>query len=192
MIRRSRCMVHRSPRMVHRSCSMIRRNRRMIRSGSVAHVCRIRTRPVHRSRMRDTCHRPGHCRRSRPAMIHRSQCGTVMRRKALMLRLFLRRRYMVLVHRHLLLRRRPCLHTSGTAIVTDSVDGGIVDHRPVYICIVDNGRIHIRHGRIIPETTASPIAAAITGTAITKTIIYTAIEPDMRAPITAMPAIKTA
>jgi hypothetical protein len=92
----------------------------------------------------------------------------------------------------LVCRRRPGSDPARPAIIADPVDGCIVYDRAVNIGIVDDRGIDIDHRRIIPEMTTYPITAGKSRTVIPATIVDTAIEADMRPPITGIPAIDPA
>jgi len=125
-------------------------------------------------------------------MIHIRIGSTVLTRSLLMLRLRRRRCNVMLIHRHLLLRRRPCLNSTGATIITNPVvHRRIIDHRPVDISIMHNCSIHIGHRSVVMEMAANPSATHISDTTIAKTIVHTPIETNMLTPITAMPAIIT-
>jgi hypothetical protein len=55
-----------------------------------------------------------------------------------------------------------------------------------------DGSIHIDDGRVIPEDAPMPLTSYISYPAISITIIYPAIKPDMHSPISGMPSINTA
>jgi hypothetical protein len=89
-------------------------------------------------------------------------------------------------------RRRPGSNPAWPAIIADPIDGCIVYDRAINIGIVDDRGIDIQHRCIIPEMTAYPIPAGKPRTVIPATIVDTAIEADMRPPITGIPAIDPA
>jgi hypothetical protein len=66
---------------------------------------------------------------------------------------------------------------------------GIIDAGPVDIGIMDDRGVDPCHRRIIPEMTAIPFSPIITMPAISIPIIYPAIIPDMRTPVTGIPGI---
>lgn len=86
---------------------------------------------------------------------------------------------------------RPCIDAAGAAIITDAVNRYIVDYRPVNISVMDDRRIHIGDRRIVTEPPANPTTAGIAVTIIPASIVHTAIEADMRPPITCVPAINS-
>ena len=169
-------------RMIHTRCRPVHRRRRM-RSTRMRNAAGVR---------RMIGRRPGHRRSCRTTMIHRSQLGPVTPGSLLMLDLRCRSLDMPIPRRHLFLGIRPGIDTAGTTIIADPVLRRIVDHRPVDISIVNDGRIDTGHGRIVPEMTTNPSAAIITGTTITIAIINPAIKSDMGPPVPGMPAIQPA
>src|SRR5580658_1635113 len=96
---------------------------------------------------------------------------------------------MLVVRSRFFRRSRPRSNPARPAIKTDPVGGCIVYHRAVNVGIVNDRRVDINHRRIIPKVTTYPIAAGKARTVIAASIIYTAIEADMRPPITGVPAI---
>jgi hypothetical protein len=89
-------------------------------------------------------------------------------------------------------RTRPRSNPARSAIIADPVDGCIVYDSTVNIGIVDDRSVDIENRRIIPEMTAYPIPAGKPRTVISASIVYTAIEADMRPPITGIPGIDPA
>jgi len=190
--RRTRRTIHR--RIVRRMRRMIhRRIVRMVHRRRIAVRCsRPRTyMPRTRRRMIVECHRPRYRGRSRTPMIHIGKSIPVLMRRLLVLCLHRRGRNVMLVHRPRFVRRRPCLHTAGTAIETRPA-GIVDDHGIIDIRIVNDGSIYARNSRVVTEMPAIPLATAIPSAAVTKPIINTAIKTYMRAPITGMPGIDTA
>jgi hypothetical protein len=86
-------------------------------------------------------------------------------------------------------RTRPRCDAARAAIIADPVDRRVVDDGTVHISIVDDRGVDIDYRRIISEMPAYPIAAGKARTVIPASIIDTAIEADMRPPITGIPAI---
>jgi hypothetical protein len=86
-------------------------------------------------------------------------------------------------------RTRPRRDTTRASIIADPVNGCIVYDRAVNIGIVNDRRVYIDNRRIISEMTTYPISAGKARTVIPASIIDTAIEADMRPPITGIPAI---
>jgi hypothetical protein len=77
------------------------------------------------------------------------------------------------------------LDTAG-AVERHVVD--VVDNGPV-IYVGDMNTTHV-HGRaVIEKRTAAPVTALESNTAITETVIHTAVETDMRTPVAAVPGI---
>src|SRR5260370_39987876 len=72
--------------------------------------------------------------------------------------------------------------TAGSAVIADVVDRRVIDHRPV-VDVRDVNSSEIVHGPIVEERAAAPIPALEAGAEIAEAVINTAIEPDMRPPI---------
>src|SRR5277367_4240743 len=58
--------------------------------------------------------------------------------------------------------------------------------------IVDDRAVHIEHRGVICETPAAPFSADEADAAVTESVIHAAVEPDVRSPVTAMPAVNAA
>jgi hypothetical protein len=77
-----------------------------------------------------------------------------------------------------------------TTVEADAVHGHVVDDRPV---------VHVRHVSraevsarvVVEEGTTMPIATRESDTGITEAVIDTAVEADVRPPISGMPQIGT-
>ncbi len=201
--------MHLRLRVIHRTTnrrtgSMIRRTTRMVPRRTARVISRmIRRRRIGMRRIRSPTNMPGVCRRvivqshrpcyrgrSRTPMIDIGKRTPVLMRRLLMLHLHRRSRNMMLIHRHLLLCRRPCLHATGATIETCAaiiVD----DHCTVDIGIMNHGCIYPGNRSIVTKMAAIPLAPAIPYTTITKPIVNPAIKSNMRTPIAAMPAIGT-
>src|SRR5580658_4645738 len=67
-----------------------------------------------------------------------------------------------------------------------------VDHRPIDVSRVNDGRVDVHHGRVIREDAAIPTSADESHTAVSKAVVNAAIEPDVRAPVSAVPQIRAA
>ena len=137
------------------------RRSRVIRSSMIDRRIPVDRRSIamrsSRTQMRRTRHRPGNSRRSRTPMIHIRIGSTILPGNLFMLRLRSRSRDVMLIHRHLFLRRRPRLNTTGPAIITHPVvHRHIVDHRPIDISIVYNSSIDIGHRSVVPEMATRP------------------------------------
>jgi hypothetical protein len=67
--------------------------------------------------------------------------------------------------------------------VVDVVDDGPVVH------VGDMNTTDVHRRAVIKERTAAPVTALESNTAITEPVIHTAVETDMRTPVTAVPGI---
>jgi hypothetical protein len=65
----------------------------------------------------------------------------------------------------------------------------VIDHRAIYISIMNYGPVNIYYGSIITETTTIPATAAITVAAVTESIIYSSVKTHVRAPVACVEAI---
>lgn len=176
MDHRSRIMRHRCRIVDHIIWSVHRRSPRKIGCG-IRRMIRRRTRNRHGSR---------------PPMIHRRKLIPVD--AGIMLLRHLRRSslHMPVMRSSLFRRTRPRSDPARPAIITDPVDGRIVYDRAVNIGIVDDGGVDVDHRRIIPEMTTYPITAGKSRTVVPASIVDSAIEADVRPPITCIPCIDPA
>jgi hypothetical protein len=111
-------------------------------------------------------------------MVNRSLLLTITSGLAHMLNLRRDRRRTPFMEYRGFRRCRPLINPAVPAVEAYVI--GRRDIRNVAVVnIVDDGRIHIRHGPVIRERSAVPVAALITATGITETVIHTAIEPDV-------------
>jgi hypothetical protein len=92
-------------------------------------------------------------------------------------------------HGRSLLRSWPSANSTGT-IETDptvsyhmvsAIDIGVTHDRPV----------NISNRSVIVEGTAFPAASIVSDTAVAEAVIYAAIKPNIRSPITGMPSVKS-
>ena len=95
----------------------------------------------------------------------------------------------MIVLRHHFMRRGTCTQSTRTAI-----EGHVIIHVNhsvvVYVRHVHATDVHDR--AVIKERATAPVTALESNTGITEAIVHTAVEADMRTPITAVPAIDTA
>ncbi len=94
----------------------------------------------------------------------------------------------VLPHGHLLLRIGLGLYPS-PAVKAAVVDDRGIDHCTIDISVVDHRGVDVDDSRVITEITAMPFPANETRSSIAVAIVHPAIKSDMRAPVSAMPAI---
>src|SRR5277367_378715 len=96
------------------------------------------------------------------------------------------------VHRRPLLRSRLRFDPVGT-VEAGPVYGGVVDdNSSVNVCVVDNSCVHVGDCRVIGKMAAFPPSAPESHAHISETVIHSAIEADVRAPIAAMPTVNAA
>ena len=91
--------------------------------------------------------------------------------------------------RHHFMRRGTYAQSTRTAVeghVIIHVNHGVV----VYVGHVHAADVHDR--AVIKERATAPVTALESNTGITEAVVHTAVEADMRTPITAVPAIDTA
>jgi hypothetical protein len=86
------------------------------------------------------------------------------------------------------LRRGTPLHSTRTAIECN-VGFVIHDHRTVHVDIGDVNRVYVHDGRVVEEMALAPFAAAEALAAVSKAVVDSTVEADMRAPVTAIPNV---
>ncbi len=103
-----------------------------------------------------------------------------------MLNLRRNRSYALLVKYCQFRRRRPSVEPTASTVVADSA---VVVVNSVVIDIVNNVDIHVVNGAVVVEHTSVPISSLITAAHVTESVIDSAIEADVRTPVSVMPAI---
>jgi hypothetical protein len=94
----------------------------------------------------------------------------------------------VLVPRCSLLWVRPIIQSAPPAIEAHPRRVEVV-RDPVVIYIANHRHIHTTHSGVVVEAPAAPVAAFIPIAVVAEPIIHATVEPDVRAPITVIPAI---
>ena len=97
---------------------------------------------------------------------------------------------MLLVRVSFFLRCRFPVHSTRTIEASAVYRGVVVNHRLV-IHIVNLGHVHVVHRPVVVEIVPPPVSALITFAPISITVIYSAIETDMRSPVTIVPKISS-
>jgi len=97
--------------------------------------------------------------------------------------------YMLLARRGLFGWARAGRDTPSAAVIADAVHRDvIVDHRLV-VGVVHHRDIHVGDRPVIDESSASPISPGIPRPCVAETIVYSAIEPDVRSPVSGVPNV---
>ena len=128
-------------------------------------------------------------------MVDRRIVRTILLREVHMLHLSLSRRDALLIAVSLFLRCWPCGNAirptvEARPIVVD--DGGVVDDGVVDVGIVNDGSVHVHYGRVVGKRTATPFTASKTDSAVTETVIYAAVKPNVEAPVAGVKDIHAA
>jgi hypothetical protein len=92
----------------------------------------------------------------------------------------------LLVRVRFLLRRRFPVHATRT-VEAGAVDRGVVVNYRLVINIVNDGHVHVIHTSVVEEIVSPPISALIAFSRISIAVIYSAIETDVRSPVTSIP-----
>src|ERR1017187_2002727 len=125
-------------------------------------------------------------------MVHGSKLRAVLRGKVLMLHLVRRRLDMVLVFR-LHFRRQGMRLDAIAAVVADVV---VVDDdvlRNDGAVLVDIGHVDatkVCHSTVVGEDSPTPLTPKEADAAIAESVVDSAVESDMRAPITGVPCVE--
>ena len=82
------------------------------------------------------------------------------------------------------------LYPSCTAVITGSVYGCVVNHCSINIGIMNNSGVYVHNGRVILKSTTLPSTTSKTTTTIAVSIIYAAIKPYMRTPISTVEPVE--
>src|ERR1700726_838130 len=84
---------------------------------------------------------------------------------------------------------RTCRNATGTAVVADPSDGGVVDDR----LVIDVRHVHfatdVHDGSIVIEAAPAPLATFKSGADVAKSVVHAAIETDVGSPIALMKEI---
>lgn len=125
----------------------------------------------------------------RVSMIGRREHGAIITRDLFVLGLQRSGLKVVFVHCRALGRGGLGAGATCAAVIADIVDHGSIDHRIVYVSVVNDGRVHIGDGSVVMENAASPFAADKADSGVTEAIVNSAIEPHVRSPVTGVPYI---
>src|SRR5579863_23883 len=172
-IRRTRNVALRTPTLL---VSSLCRSRRMVRCSCLSG--RHRSPPLQFSWSSRGCD-------WWPALVNRSPLLRVIASRFFMLSLSSYGRYMPLVFRRLFFGCGPDFDSTVSSVVTHPVHRSVVDHRGV-VNIVNVRDIHVVHGTVVEELTASPFATFIAMAEIAESVVDAAVESDVRTPIADM------
>lgn len=152
-------------------------------------ICCPHLRTHHRSRFDSLIGRNGpRCRHlSRTTLVYRSQLRTVGGRYLGQLQLGRHRRCMRGAESSYFPGARSNRHSVRAAVVADPIDGRVVDGRGVH----DGPVVHIRdvniadviYGSVVGKVIAIPVAALVTPSCISESIINSAVKADVAAPV---------
>lgn len=123
-------------------------------------------------------------------MIHRSELRLVGAGHVLMLSLFAGGGQMILAFRVAFLGIRLGICSAAAAVEAGAVPIPIVvDDRPV-VGVVDVRDVYVVHGAVVGEDAAPPESTKIANADVAKTVIDSAVESDVRAPVASMPTVE--
>lgn len=121
----------------------------------------------------------------RSAVIYIGKLCAVLARRTRLVQLSGQRSHMRLAGSHQLGRNRTSCQAALSAVVADT--GVVYDGHVMHVGVVDDGRIHIRYGSVVPEMVVVPIAALVSCAIVAVAVIYSAVKTDVRSPVSAMP-----
>ena len=127
-------------------------------------------------------------------MVDRGQLGAVLRGEVLVLHLVGGGLDMLLVLSLHLHRRGPRLD-AGAAVEADVIrvdDGVCVDDGAILVDVGHVDAAEVRHGAVVGEDSAAPLAAEEADAAVAESVVNPAIEADVRAPVAGVPSISAA
>src|SRR5271165_2173418 len=84
-----------------------------------------------------------------------------------------------------------CVDAAVAAIEADAIRFVIVNHGAV-VNIVNVVDVHVVHAAVVEKVAAVPVATLVAESAVAEAIINSAIEADVRAPVTSVPEISSA
>ena len=92
-----------------------------------------------------------------------------------------------IAHHSHFLRRWPDVEAATPAVVAYAIVRNIRDR--VVVDVVNHVDIHIRHGAVVIQSALIPISAIVSAPGITEAVIDAAVEANVGAPITTVPAV---
>jgi hypothetical protein len=81
---------------------------------------------------------------------------------------------------------RTRLNPAITTVVTDAVEGGVIDDHRLVVNIRDVGYVHVGDTAVIVEFVPTPLATVKTFPGVAESVINSAIKSDMRTPVSEM------
>src|ERR1700676_55460 len=90
-------------------------------------------------------------------------------------------------------RRWPGRYSASSSVVTHMIiHGNVVDHSPIHIGVVNHRGVYVHHRRVVSKHSAIPAPAKEPNSTIAKSIINSAVESDVRPPISCVKKIPAA
>src|ERR1700676_4292396 len=90
-------------------------------------------------------------------------------------------------------RRWPGRYSASSSVVTHMIiTGNVVDHSPIHIGVVNHRGVYVHHRRVVSKHSAIPASAKEPNSTIAKSIINSAVESDVRPPISCVKKIPAA
>jgi len=87
-------------------------------------------------------------------------------------------------------RRRTCVDPATPAVIAHAARLAIVDHRFV-VHVVNVRHVDVVDRAVVKKAPAMPVSAFVAEPAVTEAIVNSAIEADMRSPVSGVPEIST-
>jgi hypothetical protein len=82
----------------------------------------------------------------------------------------------------------PSHGATSAAIVTNAAEI-VVDYRPVDVGVVDDGGVHVGYGGVVVVDAVAPLSSVEANARVTKAIVNSAVETDMRTPKSGVPEV---
>ena len=102
-----------------------------------------------------------------------------------------RRRNVGFARRQPFLRRGRRADAARATVVTDVIDGRVVDHG-LLVGVVDNVHVDVRDRRVVSKSAVGPAAAHVADADVAEAVVHATVEADVRAPIAGIEPIDTA
>ena len=136
--------------------------------------------------------RPRRRRNCRPSVVVRSQHGVIGASHLFVLRLERSGLDVMFPHGRFFVGGWPCYHSSGPAVIAHTIHEGRVHHGVVHVGVVNGRGVYVRICRVVVKNSATPFAAVEPRSGIAISVINSAVEANMRSPITGVPNIHAA
>jgi len=129
------------------------------------------------------------CSVCRPAMILGGEVGFILTGNPRLLKLLRPGVEALLMCRSLLRGCWTYIDAAPAAVVANAVYGCLVDDGAINVSVMNDGGVHMHDRGVVAEIAAIPASAIETGSVVAVAVIHTAIEADLRAPVSGVPEV---